>query len=100
MGVAIVPDSVPTPHAPRRDSLRLVLQGWQMEAPALAPPDSALQQSLALWKLQEGYFPQGWKPRWLAQGRQWYQADLKSREADIFDEHLQSRIMAPRQGGR
>jgi hypothetical protein len=82
------------------DSLCLVLEGWRLDGARLAQPDSALQQILFSWQIQESFFPEDWKPLWLAQGRRWHEADLKSREADLYDEHLRSQIMVPRQGGR
>lgn len=100
VGVAIVADSLPVARVPRPDSLRLALEGWRLPAGVLALPDSALQQTLALWQIQDSLFPENWKPLWLARGKQWHKADIKSREADMYDEHLQSQIMVPRQGGR
>ncbi len=101
VAIAIVADTLRNPLAVMPDSVRLVLEGWTLDTAALlSVPDSLVQRQLTLWSLEEGYFPEGWQARWKALGRQWHMADLKSREADIFDEHLQSQIMVPRQGGR
>ncbi len=79
------------------DSVAVVLQalGVGLDFTRKALPDSLLNHQLMLLRIEDSFAFEELKPYLSAMTRARAYADMKSREADMYDEHLSSQIMVP-----
>jgi hypothetical protein len=79
------------------DSATVVLKalGLGLEFTQKALPDSVLNHPLMLLRIEDSFSFEELKPYLTALTRARAYADMKSREADMYDEHLGSQIMVP-----
>lgn len=80
-----------------RDSVVLILEslGVGMDFSRKALPDSLLNHRLMLLRIEDNFAFEELKPYLAALGKARAMADKKSRESDMYDEHLGSQIMTP-----
>jgi hypothetical protein len=79
------------------DSLEILLNvlGLEREFMMQARPDSILAAKLLLLAVEESFNFDELKPLWQGVARSRAYADILSRAADMYGEHLQSEIMVP-----
>ena len=81
----------------KTDSVTVLMQalGVGMDFSHKALPDSILAHQLMLLKIEDGFAFEELKPYLKVLTRARAMMDKKSRESDMYDEHLQSTIMVP-----
>jgi len=79
------------------DSVKVILQalGIGMDFTRKALPDSVLNHQLMILGIEDGFAFEELKPYLSALTRARAMMDKKSRESDMYDEHLGSQIMVP-----
>ncbi len=79
------------------DSVAVILQalGMGLDFTRKALPDSVLNHQLMILGIEDGFAFEELKPYLSALARARAMMDKKSRESDIYDEHLGSQIMVP-----
>lgn len=81
----------------RQDSLKVVCEalGLGQDFYTYALPDSVLAHRLLLLRIEDSFAFDELKPYLSALGKGKHMLDKASREADMYDEHLNSQIMVP-----
>ena len=81
----------------RLDSVKVIYEtlGLGQDFMTRASADSALSHQLMLLRIEDSFAFDELKPYLSALRRGWYHTDKASREADMYDEHLNTIIMVP-----
>ncbi len=90
-------ESLPLMESASRDSVVLLLEtlGVGLDFSRKALPDSVLEHKLMLLRIEDGFKFDELKPYLAALGKARAMADISSRKADMYDNHLGSQIMTP-----